>query len=53
MSIADVVFSLIGTPSSPAGEVILYTLCGIILMVVIRDFIAFLHFVARMAAGRA
>lgn len=53
MSVADVVFALIGTPNSDAGWLILYTICGILCMVVIQEFIAFLHFIGKWAAGRA
>jgi hypothetical protein len=43
MSLADVVFLTIGTPSNPAGELILYTICAEVLLVVMKEVIGVFH----------
>lgn len=53
MSLVDVIVTLIGTPITPAGEVILYTLSGILLMVVIKEMLALLHLLIKVIGRMA
>ena len=47
MTLISLVTDYIGTPNSYAGEVILYTLGALILLVVIEEFVGLFHAISK------
>jgi hypothetical protein len=53
MSLVPVIETLIGTASSPAGEVILYAVTAVLCMAVIKEFTALIRLLVKVIGKMA